>query len=108
MASSNGIERRKWEDPDSGFWYEVEVPSGSPDSALKLGIRIGPPEFDSPPYSRWPLDIRRRLNHELFARGILTYKEARKRRHDLQLAIASVLNIDVDTLLSVYYEETQG
>ena len=77
----------------------VNLPDNAPDSHASKGIPIGPPSLSS---LNLPVDIEVRLHNELFNRGILTAKDARRRQVEIFAALQSALRVDTTRIQNLY------
>ena len=85
-----------------GFKTVREIQDDDPDSRARYGIVVGPPEFDG--LDSLSEEVRVRLNNELFHRGIITLKDAMRRRGEVMNALQSALRVDVEMILQAYQE----
>lgn len=76
-----------------------KIPEGVPDSQASVGIPVGPPPLDG---LGLPLEIEVRLHNQLFARGIFTERDARKRLDEIRSSLISALQSDVNRILAIY------
>lgn len=84
---------------DGGRKTLVEIPDGKPDSHARYGVVIGPPDLSA---LGLPSEIEIRLHNELFARGILTHRDAKKRRQEIVNALHSVFAVNAERILNIY------
>lgn len=84
---------------EGGKKYLVAVPDNATQSQVKYGIRLGPPDLDS---LELPEELQTRLHNELFARGLFTYTDARKRRNDIIGAWQAALRVDAERVVQVF------
>lgn len=82
-----------------GFKYKVQVPDSAPKHMWHAGVVVGPPDLSG---LDLPVDVRRRLNNELFVRGLITQRDTRKKVNELQAALMSALRVDVSMLMEAY------
>lgn len=92
------MRRVKYEDT-RGFLFIVEIPDDAPDSEAKYGNPVGPPVLSG---LGLPLEVERALNRELFARGLFTFADVRKRQMDVLSALKSALSLDVGKVMEAY------
>lgn len=85
-------------DPD-GYRYRVLIPEGSPASHAHMGVRVGPPDLAT---LNLPSHIERRLNNELFSRGLITVADVRRRPGDVQAAVMAAMKADAQTVMALY------
>jgi hypothetical protein len=90
----------KHETPE-GMLYAVLVPEDAPDSNVKYGIRLGPPDLSSLGLDK---EVERRLNNELYNRGLLTLRDTKRRSGDVMAAWQAAIQTDVATILNCYAE----
>lgn len=79
-----------------------EIKDDDLDDRARYGIVLGPPEFDE--LDHLSVEVRRSLNNELFARGIITVRDAVRRRSDVESALRSALRLDVETIMAAFVE----
>ena len=79
--------------------FLVEVPDDAPESAAKMGVKIGPPDLEP---LQLPTRVEVALNNQLFQRGLLTKRDLIGRRHELVAALQSAYKVDVNLLDTVY------
>lgn len=89
--------RRNYTD-SIGRKFEVEAPEDF-DGDLKYANIIGPPLLEN---LQLPVQLEVRLHNELYARGILTKADARKRRNEIVSILQRVLAIDVDRIQEAF------
>lgn len=82
-----------------GFKYRVQVPNDSLESTWQYGIVIGPPDLS---VLQLDEETTKRLNNELFVRGLITEKDVRKRTHEVFGALQAALSVDVQTVIQAY------
>jgi hypothetical protein len=87
-----------WEDEEGRYW-KVSLPSDAPDGDARIGIPIGPPSLVS---LGLPLEIEVRLHNQLYSRGILTQRDAQRRRQEIRGALIGALKVDVGRIIDVY------
>lgn len=87
-----------WKDEEGRLW-KVSLPSDALDRDARMGIPIGPPSLAS---LGLPLEIEVRLHNQLHARGILTQRDAQRRRQDIFGALKGALKVDVGQIIGVY------
>lgn len=92
-----GVSRIPYTDPQ-GFKWLVDVPQGMEDRP-ELGVRVGPPDLSD---TDLPEDIARRLNHQLFNRGIITTEQATARTGEITAALSAALKVSTTTILNLY------
>lgn len=100
MTLSSGWRETSYKDRD-GRWWQVLVPSETPDSEAHLGIPVGPPSLET---LGLPERYSIALHNELFHRKIFTEREARRRASDIASAIRSAFSVDVQEIISLYRE----
>jgi len=83
----------------NGKKYKAEVPADAPKNTWQFGLIKGPPDMSS---LGLPPSIEVRLHNELFARGLITGRDVKKRAHDVQGALQAALKIDATTILNLY------
>lgn len=83
-----------------GFKYKVQVPDDAPEYLWYAGVIVGPPSLDG--LGELDEETKRRLNNELFVRGLITEKDVRKRANEIQAALQSAFRVDVATILEAY------
>jgi len=89
---------------EEGFKWTVALPDELPESDAPIGVHIGPPPLDS---LNLPPDIARRLNNQLFERGLLTFADVQARRLDVFGALQAALKVDVETIAGLYLQWEQ-
>lgn len=82
-----------------GFKYRVQVPNDSLESTWQYGIVVGPPDLSVLGFDE---ETNKRLNNELFVRGLITEKDVRKRAHEVFGALQAALSVDVQTIMQAY------
>lgn len=80
-----------------GRKYIVTVPDD--ELYYERGIIVGPPDLGS---LELPEELEIRLNHELFARGLITKKDVMRRRQEVTNAWQSALAVDTERIVSEY------
>lgn len=90
----------KYETPE-GFLYAVSVPEDAPDENVKYGIRLGPPDLSSLGLEK---EVERRLNNELYHRGLITWRDVKRRSSDVMAAWQATIQSDVAMILNCYAE----
>jgi hypothetical protein len=85
-----------------GFKYQVLVPDNAPDSAASKGIRIGPPDFGELDLS---LRAAVRLNNDLHARGLITYKDVKSRQQEVVAALQAAFRVDAIKITELYFDQ---
>lgn len=86
-----------------GRKYKVIVPDDADKSTWQYGVVLGPPDLsalDLPP------SIAIRLHNELFARGLITKKDASRRITDITGALMAALKTDAQTIHAIYEQES--
>lgn len=93
---------------DQGFLRQVEytdadgrkslrlIPRDAPDEDAAFGILVGPPPLTG---LGLPLELEVRLSNELYARGLLTERDLRKRRQDGAAAMMAACRLDIDRII---------
>ena len=89
----------------NGRSYKVQVPNDAPAGLWPAGIIIGPPDLAG---LSLPPIIETRLHNELFARGLITERDIRKRMPELQAALMAALKVDVNTIMEAYQNGRSG
>lgn len=82
-----------------GDFYHVMVPNDELEDNYSRGLIVGPPSLDE---LELPEEIRARLHHELFVRGLITRKDIIKRRSEIFAALQAALAIDSDRVMECY------
>lgn len=82
---------------DGRFWA-VLVPEGHEDEAA-YGVQLGPPDLSS---LGLPEAQAVRLHNELYNRGILSERDARRRTAEVAAALAAALRVDVQAIMALY------
>lgn len=82
-----------------GRVFLSELPDNAPDEHAALGAIVGPPDLSE---LNLPLDMEVRLNNSLYARGLFTSQDLRRRRGELLAVWQSVLQVDVVKLVNLY------
>lgn len=82
-----------------GFRYYVLVPNAAPASHAHMGVRVGPPDLGE---LNLPDHIERRLNNELFSRGLITVADVRRRPGDVQAAVMAAMKTDAQLVMALY------
>lgn len=90
---------------NDGRWYRVRLPDTVPDSDAIYGIVVGPPDITS---LGLPTDVATRLHNQLYSRHLFTLKEATSRSNELFAAWQAALRVNVQQLLNLYTESTDG
>lgn len=88
----------EYEDVD-GRKFLVQIPDDAPDEHAMYGIIVGPPDLMT---LGLPTEIEVRLNNQLFNRGLIRRRDARKDRGGLLGALMSVLKVDSQKILELY------
>lgn len=94
----------EYEDPEGRKWLRG-LPDGTPDTQAAIGVPQGPPPLTS---LGLPLAIEVRLHNQLYARGVLTERDARSKLPDIQSALSAALRVDVHEILKVYQGAIDG
>lgn len=82
-----------------GRWYMVKVPDEEVEEYFSRGLIVGPPDLSS---LNLPEDVEAKLHNELFVRGLITRKDAVKKRNDLFAALQAALSVDTEKVLRCY------
>lgn len=82
-----------------GFKWKVMVPYDAPEEMYAAGVVLGPPNLS---VLSLPVDIERKINNELFARGLITKGDVRMRSADVLGAITSALKLDANKIMDQY------
>lgn len=85
-------------DPD-GRKFKRLIPAHAPDTDAIMGIEIGPPDLAA---LGLPLEIERRLNHQLFARGLFTAADVRRRPDSVIAALMAAYKADANKVMELY------
>lgn len=85
---------------ETGRHWAVLVPDGHEDEAAQ-GVVIGPPDVR---VLGWPEEIALRVHNELYARRILTLRDARAKAAEIGAALAAALRADIQTVQALYRE----
>lgn len=78
------------------------LPEGAPDVDAPMGLRLGPPSLEA---LDLPEDVEVRLHNQLFARGLFTELDVKRRRLDIFGALQAALKVDVRRVAELYREE---
>ncbi len=92
------MRRVDYKDRD-GRWWAVWLPESYPDESASMGVPIGPPPLDE---LELPVGLSIDLHNQLFHRGLLTKQDLVRRLGDVQIAIASALRLDVQSVTALY------
>lgn len=84
---------------EAGRKTYVLLPDDAPDSHAPYGIRVGPPSLEG---LELPEEIEIRLHNLLYARRILTVRDARSRRNEVLSAIQASLHSTLQNVLALY------
>ncbi len=84
---------------DRGRLFRVLLPESDPIERARHGIVIGPPELDD---LGLPESVMVELHNQLYHRGLLTYREATKRRMDVIGALQAAMMVNVEKILNLY------
>jgi hypothetical protein len=87
-----------WQDKDGRTHFTL-IPNGAPDADGKLGVPVGPPPLKA---LGLPKETEIRLHNELAHRGLLTYKDARRRQPDVLAALMAALKLDAQRVMEIY------
>lgn len=83
--------------------HKVLVPSDAPGEGLEsAGMIVGPPNLRVEGYELDPEVVLERLQHELFVRNVITYRDARTKRQDIFSALIASLKLEVDKIVEAY------
>lgn len=82
-----------------GRKFKVQAPDDLEEKDYKYGVFIGPPLLCN---LGLPVQIEIELHNQLYNRGIFTLRDAKKRRHEVIAALATVLAIQADRILEAY------
>ena len=84
--------------------HKVLVPSDLPEGEglESAGMIVGPPNLRVKGLDIDPERVMQSLQHELFVRGVITYRDARSRRQDVFSALMASLKLDVDNIVEAY------
>lgn len=83
----------------AGRKFKVQLPDDAPDSHARYGIPVGPPDLSS---LGLPRETEVRLNNQLYNRGILTKKEARRGRQEIFAALQAAFGVDTGRIIDLY------
>lgn len=86
----------------SGRMWRTIVPDDAHDAESPLGVPVGPPDLSG---LDLPEEVAVRLHNQLHARGIFTFKDARRRPMDLFAAWQAALQVNVQRLTQIYAQE---
>ena len=93
-----GLRRVEFVDGQGRRWMRG-LPDSVPDSHAVSGVPLGPPPLDD---LDLPFDVKVRLHNELFARGLLTEIDVRKRPQEVISALGSALRVDASRIMAIY------
>jgi len=82
-----------------GFKYKVQVMDDTPEYMWNKGVIVGPPDLSELNLNN---ELRRRLNNELFNRGLITERDIRKRAHEIHAALQAAFKTDVNVIMEAY------
>jgi hypothetical protein len=82
-----------------GRVFLVELPDNAPEEHAEMGAIVGPPDLSG---LGLPLEMEVRLNNSLYARGLFTSRDIRRKRGELLAVWQSVLQTDVVKLANLY------
>jgi len=89
-----------------GRQYRVLLPDGEVIERAPTGIPVGPPDVVDAMGLTEPLATR--LHNELFARGLFTADDARRKPSELQAAILAAAKVDAQTVYKAYVETEEA
>lgn len=75
------------------------IPDDAPEWHGSMGLFKGPPDLEK---LDLPIDIEVRINNQLWARGLITENDLKKRPNEIILAIQSALKIDAQKISQLY------
>lgn len=79
----------------------VAVPQGG-ESHPERGIVLGPPDLSELGMTEEQTTA---LHNELFSRGILTYRDARRRRDEIMSSLMTALRVSAEQIMVSYKEQ---
>lgn len=85
-------------DHEGRYWC-VLLPDDAPESDAPKGIPVGPPSLEA---LGLPAATEIRLHNQLYARGIFTERDARRRVQDLQAALSAAFRVDANIIADLY------
>lgn len=94
----SGIREVVYKDREGRKWKRG-IPFNAPDTDAEFGVPLGPPSLAD---LGLPLEVEVRLHNQLFDRGILTEREARKRIGDVVSSLQAALRVDALRILTIY------
>lgn len=94
-----GLKQVSYTDEEGRIKAVMLPESSSEDEAQLRGIPIGPPSLEE---LGLPKEIEVALNNELFHRGILTPRDALKRRPEIMSALQAALRLDSEKVFVAY------
>lgn len=92
------MQRTTYTDAEGRHWATL-LPDEADPSTAHEGIPAGPPSLES---LGLPLDVEVRLHNELFARDLLTERDALLRPEDVASAVRSAMRLSVTEVLEAY------
>lgn len=92
------LKRVPYSDSEGKKFMSV-LPDDVDDREAARGLLEGPPELRA---LGLPTAVEARLHNELFARGILTARDARRSRQDVIGALMAALRVDAEAIITAY------
>ncbi len=86
---------------ETGRRFRTAIPADAPDSHADMGVPIGPPDLSA---IEVPEDYSVQLQNALLERGILTYRDFRKKPMVVRGALNHVLKAQIRQLEAIYRE----
>ena len=93
-----GLRQVTFVDARGRKWARL-LPLPAPDSDAEWGIPIGPPPLTS---LGLPGEVEVALHNQLFERGILTERDAKRGRLEIESALRAALRVDAGRVFDLY------
>ena len=91
------MRQSSYTDSDGRKWA-VWLPEGVPDRDASLGLPLGPPPLDLD----LPEGLAIKLHNELFARGLFTYGDVKRRPQEVVEAVRAVIRVTRERVMAAY------
>src|SRR3989304_3732166 len=95
------MRQSSYTDSDGRKWA-VWLPEGVPERAASLGRPLGPPPLDL----ALPEELAVKLHNELFARGLFTYEDVKRRPQEVVEAVRGVIRLTRARVMGAYLNGT--
>ncbi len=93
-----GLRQVTFVDARGRKWARL-LPPHAPDNDAEWGVPVGPPPLTS---LGLPGEVEVVLHNQLFERGILTERDAKRRRLEIDSALRAALRVDVGRIFDLY------